>query len=251
MIIKNTRMILAALMVFSASCGGEVAEKNYAGNQQYSSGHYEAALRAYQAAQVAAPNRPEAYYNAASAYVGMNDLYRAQTALDKALETADDGLAAKAYYNLGNVYFYMGRYEESVEAYQQTLLLDPNDQDARYNLEIALLRYIRPTPTAQEQQTEPQQDESDPETTPTNQPGGFEGPTPTPPPLDYDHTATPISGQGIGGHEDSHTPMPRSQGRLTIEQAERLLDRIRQDQQALRELLQYPASSGQTSERDW
>lgn len=234
-----------------AGCMSQVAEYNNAGNSRYASESYQEALRSYQRAQVVAPDQPEAYYNAASAYAGISDLNMAEAALEQALRTADPDLMVDAYYNLGNVYYQMGRYDQAIQAYQQGLLIDPDDEDTRYNLEIALLRYVPPTPTAQEQQTEPQLGESDPTVTPTSQPGGFEGPTPTPPPVELDLSATPDAGQGEGGDEDSRTPVPRTQGQLTIEQAERLLDQIRQDQQSLREFLQQPAGTGQTTERDW
>jgi hypothetical protein len=38
---------------------------------------------------------------------------------------------------------------------------------------------------------------------------------------------------------------------MTIEQAERLLDQVEQDQQTLREYLQDEADSGDVTEKDW
>lgn len=58
----------------------------------------------------------------------------------------------------------MSNFDEAVRAYQQALLLNPNDPDARYNLELAL-RQIVPREVA-------------PEATPV----GNEGSTPTPQP---------------------------------------------------------------------
>lgn len=247
-----SRYLALVICIFLlAACGSAYTAYNNSGNSRYSDQEYQAALRAYQQAQVSEPDQPAAYYNAASAYAGIQEMNAAVAALEQALETSDKDLSVDAYYNLGNVHYQMGQYDLAIQAYQQALLLDPNDEDARYNLEIALLRYIPPTPTAQEQQTEPELGESDPTVTPTNQPGGFDGPTPTPPPVELDLSATPDAGQGEGGDENSSTPVPRTQGRLTIEQAERLLEQIRQDQQSLREYLQQPAASGQTSERDW
>ncbi|GAB4510541.1 MAG: hypothetical protein OHK0046_07580 [Anaerolineae bacterium] len=245
------RALLFLAVVVLAACATRYTERNNTGNNHYANAEYESALRAYQAAQVAAPDRPEAYFNAAAALAGGDDLNRAAAALQEALESADDTLLTSAYYNLGNVYYQMTRYNEAIDAYQQVLLIDPDHEDARHNLELALLRYVPPTPTAQEQQTEPQQGETDPETTPTNQPQGFDDPTPTQPPVDFDLTATPDSGQGGAGEDDSTTPVPQSQGEMTVEQAERLLDQIQQDQEALSEYQEAEASSGDVTERDW
>jgi tetratricopeptide (TPR) repeat protein len=243
--------VLAGLVVLLAACAVNVAERTNAGNQHYQRQEYDAALEAYQVAQVIDPDRPEAYFNAAAAYIGSGRLERAIEALEQALVTADDDLAADAYYNLGNIFYELNRCHEAFEAYQQVLLLRPDDDEARYNLEVALMCAIPPTPTALEQQTEPDVDQTDPETTPTDEPGGHDGPTPTPPPQDFDPSATPESGDAQEIDDDSDTPLPLPEGGMTVEQAERLLDQIRQDQEVLREFLQEEAISGEVSQRDW
>ena len=50
------------------ACTTNPAERNNAGNSLYDQGDYNAAWNAYQAAQVSAPDAPEAYYNAASSH---------------------------------------------------------------------------------------------------------------------------------------------------------------------------------------
>ena len=44
------------------------------------------------------------------------------------------------YYNLGNAYYRAGQVAGAVWAYEKALILNPNDEDARYNLAIANLR---------------------------------------------------------------------------------------------------------------
>ncbi|UCH11656.1 MAG: tetratricopeptide repeat protein [Fidelibacterota bacterium] len=44
------------------------------------------------------------------------------------------------YYNLGNTYYRAGHIAGAVWAYEKALQLNPNDEDARYNLAIANLR---------------------------------------------------------------------------------------------------------------
>lgn len=239
------------LMMAVVACASPIAQQNNSGNRSYYNANYGSALQAYQAAQVESPDRPEAYFNAASAYVGLDEPDLAVAALEEALENADEDLIIEAYYNLGNAYQGAGIFDKAIDAYQEALLRNPDHEDARYNLEIALLRYLPPSPTAQEQKTEPDVDQTDPETTPTDQPGGFDGPTPTPPPIDYDLTEPPLDGQSDEGEEDSSTPVPRSQGDMTVEQAERILDQIQEDQEALSDYLEDEASEGDVSERDW
>jgi tetratricopeptide (TPR) repeat protein len=243
--------LLISLLFLSVACGSKVAKYNSEGNSRYERGDYEGALLAYHAAQVASPDRPEAYFNAAAALIELDELDLAIAALEQALETADEELSVAAYYNLGNVFFDMGAFELAIDAYQQALLIDPDAADARYNMELALLRFVPIAPTDIEQQTEPDLGFSDPDVTPTDEPGGYEDPTPTPPLIEFDLSATPEMGEGGGGGQDSSTPIPQSQGQMTIEEAERLLDQIQQDQQVLREFLQEEGLTGQTSEKDW
>ena len=49
----------------------------------------------------------------------------------------DDPLeAAQAYYNLGSHYALLGQLDEAFSAFRQALLLDPDDVDGKYNLEL-------------------------------------------------------------------------------------------------------------------
>ncbi len=250
---KNKITLLSILFVLCAGCVGTVEHNNNAGNREYARQNFDDALRAYQLAQVNAPDHAVSYFNAGSAYVAVNDLAGAERALEQSLLTQDISLVAAAYYNLGNVYFLMSAYQEAILAYREVLLLFPDDEDARYNLELAMQRYVVPTPTALEQQTEPELGQSDMSVTPTNNPGGFDGPTPTPPPQSAppNPSETPESGNQASDGIRSSTPLPQQDGELTLEQAERILDSIEQDQETLSQYLQDEATSGEPFEKDW
>ncbi len=247
--------LIAGFMVcllLVVACGTNTAERNNAGNAAYARGDYAAAVLAYQAAQVNQPDRPESYYNAASALLQLVDYEAAVAALEQSLEEADSDFAARAYYNLGNILFEQRQFGDAVLAYQQALLRNPNDEDARYNLELTLLRYVPPTPTAIEQQTNPELGQTDPEATPTNEPGGFDGSTPTPPPAaPPDPSETPSTGNEGELGPDSQTPIPSENGDMTVERAAQILDSVEQNQEALREYLEDVAEPGDPVEQDW
>lgn len=249
-------ILFGAVLMLLAVLPTQSAERNNAGNDLYGQGEYEAAMRAYEAAQVNAPDAPQAYYNAASALATTGRLRDAASALEQALKTADEGLISAAYFNLGSVYYQMARYNEAVEAFKQVLLRNPDDEAARYNYELALLRRIpTPTPTPQEQNINPEEDESDPSPTPSPNPAGQDGPTATPtPPQDSppDMQATPQEGnEGVLDSNDSSTPTPSAGGPLSIEDVERRLDAIQENQQTLREFLQRAATPNRSNEKDW
>lgn len=245
--------IIVLMPLALAACAANAAERNNAGNDLAGREEYDSAVEAYQVAQVLAPDRPEAYYNAAIALSNADQLDEALSAVQQSLETADSGLVRDAYYNLGNVYYRLGRFYDSVSAYQEVLLMNPDDDEARYNMELALRFAVPPSPTAQEQKTEPDLGQSDPNTTPTDQPRSEDGPTPTPPVQDDtpDETATPERGTGDFGADEESTLVPQLEGEMTMEEAQRILDSLEQDQQSLSEFLQESNPSGESNDNDW
>lgn len=226
-------LVLAGAAMLLAACDVNPGERVSAGNDLYGRGDYLAALAAYQSAQVVAPDLPEPYFNAASALARLGQLERAVEALQMALEQGEPTLAARAYYNLGNVYFEMSNFPEAVRAYQQALLLNPDDADARYNLELALRRVVPPTPTS-----EPA--ESTPEPTPTPGEPGQETLSPTP----QDSAVTPTQ-QPTGA--DVYPPAAT----LPPDEARQLLDAIQRGQQTLRDRLQALTPQASPPEKDW
>lgn len=52
------------------------------------------------------------------------------------------GESAAVYYNLGNAYYKAGRLGPAILNYERSLLLDPADGDARFNLELARQKTI-------------------------------------------------------------------------------------------------------------
>lgn len=59
-------------------------------------------------------------------------------ARDEYLKIENSGLASKQlYYNLGNTYYKLGQIPSAILYYERSLLLDPRDEDTRFNLNLA------------------------------------------------------------------------------------------------------------------
>ncbi len=56
--------------------------------------------------------------------------------------------AAKAHYNMGNIYFQKGYYEIAAREYYQAATLMPNDPDTHFNLAFVSGEYLRDFKTA-------------------------------------------------------------------------------------------------------
>jgi len=92
------------------------------------------------------------YFNLGDAYYKQKkyeDALKAyQTALSK---TKDKDLKGKAYYNIGNTLLDGNQLKESIEAYKNSLKMNPKDEDAKYNLSYAIKK-LREEENKQKQQ---------------------------------------------------------------------------------------------------
>jgi tetratricopeptide (TPR) repeat protein len=235
---------LFLLLVAISGCGVNAAERNNTGNRLYEVQAYDEAIRAYQAAQVVASDLAVPYVNAASAYAQMGRLDRAQAALIQALKMADGALAVQAYYNIGNIYFEMQLFSEAVDAYQHVLLLSPDDEDARYNLELALSHIIPPTDTQP-----PVFDGLEMLATPTGDSVSDDTSNLTPSP----EASTPIPQQvsTVESQEQNPSPQAGTSGTMTQDEAERMLDAVQQNTTTLSGQLQESPVPETVLEKDW
>jgi Ca-activated chloride channel family protein len=87
-----------------------------------------------------APNDPLVQYNAGTAHLGagFGHARKAAGILEKAAKGAAPELAPTAHYNLGNARLAAGDAAGAVEAYKQVLRAEPGNQNAKFNLELAL-----------------------------------------------------------------------------------------------------------------
>jgi Ca-activated chloride channel homolog len=115
-----------------------VAKKNEEGNDLFDKGEYDAALKRYLEAQQNAPSRSELRFNVGDALYKQGKYKEAAQELGRVVESENQSLGAGAYYNLGNTFFRQEKYQEAVGAYKKSLMLNPQDQDAKVNLELAL-----------------------------------------------------------------------------------------------------------------
>ena len=243
-------VFISLLMVgLLSSCVPEVVKYNDEGNASFEENAYSEALDAYRLAQVSEPDQPEPYYNAANTYNRQGDVAGTALQTEQALKTSDTGLQAQALYNLGNAFFDSQEWQQAVEAYKQTLRLDPDDEDAKYNLELAL----RAAQEQQEQEKSESEDQEQDEQSGENQEGEdeqSESPEPSPGEEDASEQEEPRSDQGETKDDSEEVGMEDHQ--MTPEQAQQLLDALLEDSETLQEHLQhYFQAPGAAPEEDW
>ena len=101
---------------------------------------------------------PELSYNAGNTLHRLESYERAVAETQRALPPTDTELGANTYYALGNHLLALEELEQAYEAYRSSLLLDPDDEDAKHNLELTLARLL--AQQQQEQQQQPGEGES-------------------------------------------------------------------------------------------
>lgn len=108
------------------------------GNALMKAGNAEEALKHYDKAVAELPADAAAHFDRGTALYALSRFDEAGEEFLRATEAKAGALKASAFYNLGNAFFKKEKFKEAVEAYKRTLALDPRDERAKWNLEIAL-----------------------------------------------------------------------------------------------------------------
>ena len=167
---KRLLVATTALFLFLTACSPTPAQVNNAGHEPFEKAEaevevapdaalaaYEEALDAYEEAQERDPEKGEPYYNAANAQYRMEAYDEALRDYDEALKYAEGDLRAQGFFNKGNVYFDEEAWPEAIESYKEVLRIQPDNEDAKHNLELALSQI--PPEEEQEQGEEPEENQ--------------------------------------------------------------------------------------------
>ena len=179
---KNRRLrtmlqeLLIFLLVLCLPASGQAASPYQAvqqGNALYQNGQYTEAAEQYGSASQMLPDAAEIHFNQGNAAYKQQDYGKAREHYTQALQTTDRTLEGKVKYNLGNVEYQqalqnlqqpqaaMPHLRSAMTYYRDSLDVAPQQQDARYNLELShlllhKLQQEQPQQSPQQQQGQPQ-----------------------------------------------------------------------------------------------
>lgn len=189
--LRRAALAGAVGLAAAGSSGGQtlggVERNTREGAEHFENGRLEEALRAFSRARDAWPDAPENDLNLAGVHYRMGEAAPPGGAPDPGGDAGSSPFAEAArgylgalegpgadrltgaarrdaFFNLGNTLFRSGAFGDAAAAYGEALALDPEDREARQNLERALLR-------AEEQQQEEQQQQSGEDGEPPEQEG--------------------------------------------------------------------------------
>ncbi|MDR0940864.1 MAG: tetratricopeptide repeat protein, partial [Bacteroidales bacterium] len=120
------------------------------GNAFYEQGEFRNAAVTFKHAAQLNPNSFDAWYNFGAALYKSEKYILSSDAFQRALElTTDSALQQRTLYNLGNAFLKNEDFDDAIAAYKRALYLNPNDNDARYNISYAMRMKFQPQATAQ------------------------------------------------------------------------------------------------------
>lgn len=247
---RGARLVLLAFLPLLLAAGPDPAGKCEQGTATYEAGDYEEALRIYTDALVDAPDLPELRFNIGAAKYKLDRYDEAMEDFRSVLTSGNTALIAQARYNIGNSLYRKGEqakvqgnvqevlknYEAAVESYIEALKLDPDDVEAKRNIEIIRRRIKEMLERQQQEQQQQDQQREESDQPQPNQAGNSEKTTPTP--------QTP--------REPEPEPPPEPEGTpryLTPEEAEQLLDSL--DREQREELWESRQRRPPQVEADW
>jgi Ca-activated chloride channel family protein len=136
------KIFLVGFFLFHFFPGAALADqklrRNAAGNRYFKEKNYDGALREYVEAQDGKKYSQELSYNIANTLYQQKKYAEAIKEYEKAWSASHSEWNQKVFFNQGNAFFQSGDFSRAVDSYRKALELNPADQDAKHNLELAL-----------------------------------------------------------------------------------------------------------------
>jgi Ca-activated chloride channel family protein len=229
---------VSALLLLIVACGpaDPIADEVDAANQLFLRDPAGAVTR-YRDLQARRPTAPEISIDLGNALAALGEPDRALVEYGRGIDGAKGTTRSIAFYDRATSLFRLGRILDARAAYVEALRLDPNDRDAKFNIEVidrilGLLRPQVPDPTGKPgQRTPPPGGSQGPGGTAATGPTGSGIPTATLPP-------GAVGSTGAAQPESVQTALTDFRRDLTVDEALRLLDALRGEQRGLPALLE-------------
>lgn len=143
-------------MIFSSGVMAQTVRSHISkGNRAYEKGNQSDAEVEYKKALEKNPKSREGQFNLGNSYYKQQryeEALREYGNAGPAMKTPEE--TAEIYYNAGNSFYRSNKFQEAIGAYKKALKLNPNDDDTRYNLQMARAKLKQ-----QEQQKQQQKDQ--------------------------------------------------------------------------------------------
>ena len=152
---KRFGLLAMAFLLLLTLTEGYAAENP---DELYTQGRFEEAAKGYADQDMDNPRDIRYRYNRGCADYQASDFKGAMAAFSSVLKRTDDPeTRVKALFNLGNAAYKKGDFTAAIAYYQQAIVLDPANENARYNLELALKELEKQKKREEEKKKQEQQ----------------------------------------------------------------------------------------------
>ncbi len=218
-------MLMGIPAAFAQSYGGLIRD----GNNAFEKKNFKEAEKEYRKALQKDPKPSVGTYNLADAlykqkkYAEAGNLLRGLQNNEK-----DKSFLSDIYHNMGNTYLAEKKYEESIDAYKQSLRLKPEDRNTRYNLSYAMSKLLQ-------QQQQQKQDKNKKDKNKENK--------------NKDKQNSSQNNKS----EQKDKQQKQQEGKMSKEQAEQLLSAIAKQEKDINEKMKRKKAKGGNykPEKDW
>jgi hypothetical protein len=136
---------LIVLMVFAVAAASAQNPRKHIrkGNNAFEEGNFADAEVDYRKAVSANPEYYKGKFNLGDAMYEQKNMEESGKIFSELAESSEKPeVKSEALYNLGNTFMAQKKYKEAMQAFKKSLLLNPKDQDAKYNYEYARKKMI-------------------------------------------------------------------------------------------------------------
>lgn len=222
------KIILVLFLAASLFCRAQTLHHYLReGNDAYKKQHFKQADSLYRKGLKVDSTSIKAKFNLGDALYKQNKMEEASDYFKKLAEnpSSDEQLKAESFHNLGNCYLKQNKLEESIDAYKKSLKINPNDEDTRYNLAYAQKKLKQ---QQQEQQQQQQQNQNQDQNQDEQQ-------------------------QQQQQNQDQNQQQQQQQQGMTKEDAQRILDALRNDEKRTQDKVNKNKNSGggSSKDKDW
>ena len=158
---KRNALLLFLILILAQQLWAGAFGSVSSGNNHYKKGEYDKSLDNYREAQIFAPDNSVIHFNIGDALSKTGSIDESNAEFSSALNSKDKLLKSKAYYNLGNNAFSQEKPDEALDYYKKCLDLNPNDMDAKYNIEYIVSQKNMPKDKKKDKNDKDKKDNKD------------------------------------------------------------------------------------------
>lgn len=223
------------LMTTAPAAGQSVRSLVHDGNTEYTEGKYTDAEVNYRKALEKESELVQGHFNLGNALYRQGKQEEAVRQYEQAINRAVDAeTKANGFYNIGNSFLSEQKYQEAVQSYVEGLKLNPEDADAKHNLSYALEMLKQ-----QQQQQQQQQDNKNKNQQNQNQKD------------QQQNQQQQQRNQEQPPQQRQPQPSSQPQRQMSKEQAERILDVLKNSERDIQKKLRVRQAVRAKGEKDW